>query len=667
MIPEPTSLDLVPAAAGSLTFRLHVTGLACHASRRTSGVSALEKFWSVFAALRQLETRRNVAVDPLMARWDVAYPIEIGVVRAGDWSSSVPDSLIAEGRYGIALGEVPEEAELVFEQAVRAACDADPWLRRHPVEVEWWGGQFASGMTDVNSPIVTSLAEAHASVSDRIQRVWGAPFGSDLRLTTAARGDAHRPLRTRGREPCPRTAGTCPDRGSADGRPRACPPRDRLLLGLSMTEGADLMAAGPLPSWERIGPTDPVVVIGAGMMGCAAAYHLLRAGARNVTLLDANTPGGGTTAAGAGFVALWAAGRVHPVEPCLSLERYGLHFYGGLNSAGYRIGYRNNGNLVLALTEQTWLRSVVKVAEHAEASPGTRVLDGRETTEMTAVVNPEAVHAAVLMPSGIQIEAGLAVKAVASLVSQMGGAVDSGTTVTGFSTRGRNVTAVETSHGRVKARGVIVAAGAWTNPVLSHLGLHLPLLRVVASRLLTEPLDVPATMPTIQCDDFGMWIRESEGGFTWGSFSAYRPAHLLEQPGSVLGPGQPRSEALMELQRAEQTRLAPIFPRLSDAPVASWRQGMPVYTPDGQPIVGRLPTYDNVVVLGGDNESGIGHGPAMGRVAAEILRGEEPFVDVDSCRPDRFEADVFPDEESVERHLASGGTSFGPSPASDLR
>jgi MFS family permease len=57
VIPESTSLDLVPACAGSLTFRLRVPGLAVHASRRTAGVSPVEKFWPVFQALRDPEAR----------------------------------------------------------------------------------------------------------------------------------------------------------------------------------------------------------------------------------------------------------------------------------------------------------------------------------------------------------------------------------------------------------------------------------------------------------------------------------------------------------------------------------------------------------------------------------------------------------------------------------
>ncbi|MGW5667473.1 ArgE/DapE family deacylase, partial [Micromonospora sp. NPDC003776] len=126
VIPEPTGLAVVPANAGALTFRLRVTGSSTHAARRTRGVSAVEKFLPVFAALRALEADRNRAVDPLMRGWDMPYALEIGTVHAGDWSSSVPGELVAEGRYGVALDETPQQAKAALAAAVAAACADDP-------------------------------------------------------------------------------------------------------------------------------------------------------------------------------------------------------------------------------------------------------------------------------------------------------------------------------------------------------------------------------------------------------------------------------------------------------------------------------------------------------------------------------------------------------------
>ncbi|MCW2714145.1 MAG: ylmB 2 [Frankiales bacterium] len=187
VIPEPTSLDIVPANAGALTFRLRIPGHATHASRHLEGISAIGKLWPIWQALQQLEQARNAHVDPLFARWELPYPICIGTVSSGVWASSVPDLLVAEGRLGVAIDEPVEHARAAFEEAVADACERDRWLRHHPVEVEWWGGQFASGRLSPDSPLLGQMRAAHEAVAGgRRQQVWGASYGSDLRLMEAA-------------------------------------------------------------------------------------------------------------------------------------------------------------------------------------------------------------------------------------------------------------------------------------------------------------------------------------------------------------------------------------------------------------------------------------------------------------------------------------------------
>ncbi len=188
IIPEPTSLDLVPANAGALTFRLTVRGLATHASRRLSGVSAIEKFWPFWEALGALESRRNSRRDPLVDRWTLPYPLSVGMVSAGSWASSVPDVLVAEGRLGVALGEPVEDARASLELAVAEVCDSDPWLKEHPVAVEWWGGQFAPGALPEGSDLIERMADAHRAAGGATQETWAAPYGSDLRLMVSTGG-----------------------------------------------------------------------------------------------------------------------------------------------------------------------------------------------------------------------------------------------------------------------------------------------------------------------------------------------------------------------------------------------------------------------------------------------------------------------------------------------
>lgn len=187
VIPEPTDRRVVTANAGALTFRLEVPGAAAHGSSRAAGVSALEAFLPVHAALLALEARRCADPDPLMAGYRLAYPLSVGTVRAGDWASTVPDLLVAEGRYGVMLDEDPADARAAFEEAVDAACAGDPWLREHPVRVTWWGGQFASGRLPAGHELLGVVQGAWADATGRPRPAErGAPYGSDLRLYAAA-------------------------------------------------------------------------------------------------------------------------------------------------------------------------------------------------------------------------------------------------------------------------------------------------------------------------------------------------------------------------------------------------------------------------------------------------------------------------------------------------
>lgn len=184
IIPEPTNLAIIPACAGALSFRLTVRGRSAHASMRKQGVSAIESFWPIWQALQSLESRKNADADPLMARFDPAYPLSIGTLKAGDWSSSVPECLVAEGRLGVALDEAPEDARREFEAALRTTCEKDDWLRAHPVEVEWFGGQFSSGGIAGDHPLVGLVRGAHHHLHGNEPDLHGAPYGSDLRLLT---------------------------------------------------------------------------------------------------------------------------------------------------------------------------------------------------------------------------------------------------------------------------------------------------------------------------------------------------------------------------------------------------------------------------------------------------------------------------------------------------
>jgi acetylornithine deacetylase len=180
---EPTRLALAPAHAGALSFRVRVPGRAAHGAVREEGVSAIEKFELVHRALLALESERNRRLmQPLFASYRLPYALSIGKVTAGDWPSSVPDLLVAEGRYGLAPGEDATRARLEFEAALRQVANSDPWLVDHPPTIEWWGGQFLPASTSMTDRIVTDIMGATSDVTGEEPLVEGMTYGADMRL-----------------------------------------------------------------------------------------------------------------------------------------------------------------------------------------------------------------------------------------------------------------------------------------------------------------------------------------------------------------------------------------------------------------------------------------------------------------------------------------------------
>ena len=182
LITEPTSLALVPAHCGSLVFRLTVTGRSAHAAVRDEGVSALEKFLPLFEELRALERERNASLShPLYDGVENKVPINVGVVRAGNWASTVPETLVAEGRIGMFPGEELDPFKRQVAGRLSSAAGSDPWLRHHPPELEWFGGQFAPAEVSPDAPICEAVKRAHRAATGEEPAVEGFTAGADMR------------------------------------------------------------------------------------------------------------------------------------------------------------------------------------------------------------------------------------------------------------------------------------------------------------------------------------------------------------------------------------------------------------------------------------------------------------------------------------------------------
>jgi acetylornithine deacetylase len=190
VIPEPTAFELICSQAGALTFSGIVPGRAAHAALRLEGESAIDKYVPFHLALQEHERALNTGVEhELMRRHELPYPLLVGRVAAGRWSSQVPDRLEFEGRLGVPIGTAVEDAR----------AQLDELAAQHGIELRWRGGQFAPADTDASHPFIRAVAAAAAEELGSEPPLTGATYGSDMRLW-AERGIPCAMLGTRGIE-----------------------------------------------------------------------------------------------------------------------------------------------------------------------------------------------------------------------------------------------------------------------------------------------------------------------------------------------------------------------------------------------------------------------------------------------------------------------------------
>jgi len=182
IVMEPSETKVAPEIAGAMSFRITVPGKPVHACVKDEGISAIEKFIVVYNGLMELEKERNKRfTDPLYNRYESPYAISIGTVKGGEWPGTVAESVVFEGRIGVAVGESEESARNDLEKKIEEIADSDPWLREHRPKVDWAGYSFASSMVSVDHPIVQAIGEAYKDVTGKEPVHEGMTYASDVR------------------------------------------------------------------------------------------------------------------------------------------------------------------------------------------------------------------------------------------------------------------------------------------------------------------------------------------------------------------------------------------------------------------------------------------------------------------------------------------------------
>jgi glycine/D-amino acid oxidase-like deaminating enzyme len=410
-----------------------------------------------------------------------------------------------------------------------------------------------------------------------------------------------------------------------------------------------------------------VAIVGGGIVGSSAAWFLARRGV-SVALFEKGRIAGEQSGRNWGWVRQQCRS---PVELPLMIES--LAIWKELPARlGEDVGFHQGGTLYLAETESELARLAEWLAVAREHGLDTRVIAGRELTDLFATAGRcvGALHTA----SDGRAEPSRAGRAIARGAARAGARVVSRCAVRGIETAAGRVSAVVTEHGRVAARAVVCAAGAWTRLFCGSLGIRIPQLQVLntVARLAPAPrlLDGQAWSQALAIR------RRADGGYTVAhgrsSVHSLVPASFREglkflpaflaSPDSVrftLGGdffralAAPARWALdgtspFERERVMNPRPAARELREMRAALAAWLPevagtgfvetwgGLIEATPDVLPIIGPIDAIGDFYVASGFSGHGFGIGPGAGRLVADMVTGNADAETLRRFRLGRF-------------------------------
>lgn len=365
--------------------------------------------------------------------------------------------------------------------------------------------------------------------------------------------------------------------------------------------------------------TVEVAILGGGIVGCAAAYYLAREG-MDVAVIERD--GIGNAASG------YALGLLNPLVgngipgPLSSFadtaftehvqlwsrleEESGIDFHG-----------RMMPHLQLALDDEDVLSLSEEVTRWNNADGfSARWLDASDVLALEPRIREDILGAAWLEDIGM-VDSHLLTRALVEADTRSSARVIEDHVV-GFESSNNRVTTVKTAQGKIECGTVVVAMGPWSGVVGEWLGSNVPVApfkgQIVRLEGLTPPLKyhVAHSGAIVQKADGMVWVAstEEEAGFDLSTTGEARES-LLHQVARFL-------PSIMDARLVMQT--ACLRPR----------------TPDGMPVLGKTPGFENVYIATGAEKKGILFGPVMGKVIADLIVRKSTSLQINGFEPERF-------------------------------
>lgn len=385
-----------------------------------------------------------------------------------------------------------------------------------------------------------------------------------------------------------------------------------------------------------------VLVIGGGIAGASAAYHLAGRG-RRVLVIDRGEIASGASGVNAGAIDSVGWGETRDLQAHLTAGSVEL-FETVQTDHGEDIEFRRSGALQAIHTPEQYNFTRDRVAGLRARGHAVELLTIREARSLEPALSP-ALLGAMYSPLRSQADPGKATRAFAALAERRGARVLTHHEVTGITPRPAAGYTARTAQGDVVAGSVVIAAGAWCSRIGAMLDLDIPIVPVRGQMWATAP-EPGRVFQTISAAESALaWHRDRGGA----------PPDLTHRDGSrvtrhlygrqrrngeiifggdreLIGWEATQNPAGIEVNRAHAISVLPFLDAL---PVARTWAGLMPFPLDGKPLIGGIPARKDLWIVSGLASSGFGRGPMAGKLLADALHTGTPAPVLSEADPAR--------------------------------
>jgi sarcosine oxidase subunit beta len=364
-----------------------------------------------------------------------------------------------------------------------------------------------------------------------------------------------------------------------------------------------------------------VVVIGAGCIGTAIAYHLGRRGVKDVLVLERELfSGAGSTGKCAGGIRQQFSSAVN-VRICQDSVRQYERFSEemGVDQVFWQVGY-----LFLLSDPAQWAAFQRQAEFQRSLGLPVETLTPAQVKDRLPIVNVEGVLGGTFCPTDGLADPHMVTQAYEARARALGAKFRFGVTVTSLRMDGDRVAGLLTTQGEIDTPVVVNAAGAWAAELARWAGVDLPVLPYRRHCFTTKPLAfVDETLPMIVDMKSGVYMHRESGGLLLGLADKDEPSSF------------DTSVNWDFLEKVVEGAIERV-PALESAEIGHGWAGLYETTPDHNAVLGPPAAVRGLYLANGFSGHGFMQAPAVGRLIAEWIVDGRPGLDVSELRVERF-------------------------------